>query len=190
MKTTTKKTISRGGLAAAILMLGLAQPASAHITTFTGDTRGGPTFDRPPEDRWDWPFLPPVADVAYRAYDVHVLATQSPVNFATTCSFDCSMYIYTGTFDPLHPTDRFLFADGNYVSWATAVFGGPLDAGHYTIVVTGEDKASSGFFSTTISGPGAFTVTPLAPVPEPSGWLMLGAGLAGLGLRRRPNARS
>jgi hypothetical protein len=168
-------------LLAATLLLGLAQQASAHITTFTGDTTGGPTYSRPEEQPWQWESQLPYPDVAYRAYDVHILATQSPVNFATTCSFDCSMFIYTGAFDPAHPTENFLFGNGNYVSWATASFGGPLDAGHYTIVVAGEDSTAAGFFSTTISGPGAFTVTPLAAVPEPSAWLMLGAGLALLG---------
>ena len=178
-------TFAARALLASTLLLGLAQQASASITTFTGDTTGGPTYSRPEEQPWQWESQLPYPDVAYRAYDVNILATQNPVNFSTTCAFDCSMFIYTGAFDPLHPTANFLFGNGNYVSWATAAFGGPLDAGHYTVVIAGEDASTAGFFSTTISGPGAFTVTPLAAVPEPSTWLMLGAGLAAIGCARR-----
>jgi hypothetical protein len=178
-------------LAAAALLAGFAQAASADIVTFTGDTAGGAAWTRIEENPWAWEDGPAYPGTRFLAYDVHIGEAADPFNFATTCTFDCSMYLYTGAFDPADPRKNFFTANGNYVTpWAVA-FGGPLAAGHYTLVVTGEDATQFGTFSTTISGAGDFSVTPLAAVPEPSGWLMLGAGLAGLGLlARRRAARS
>jgi len=175
-------------LAAAALLAGLAQTASAAIVTFTGDTTGGATYTRIEEDPRSWPDGMSYPDTRYLAYDLHVQEGADPFNFATTCAFDCSMYIYTGAFDPADPTKNFFAANGNYVTpWAVA-FGGPLETGHYTIVITGEDATQFGTFTTTISGAGAFALTPLPAVPEPSAWLMLGAGLLGLGAVARRRA--
>ncbi|GGY02589.1 PEP-CTERM sorting domain-containing protein [Massilia dura] len=185
MQTTTRLART---LAATALLAGLAQGASAEIVTFTGDTSNAPTFTRIEEDPKSWPDGAVYPGTRYLAYDVHIQEAANPFNFATTCVFDCSMYLYTGAFDPADPTRNFFAANGNYVTpWAVA-FGGPLDPGHYTIVVTGEDATQFGSFSTTISGAGAFTITPVAAVPEPSAWLMLGAGLLGLGIAVRRRA--
>ncbi|GGY96425.1 PEP-CTERM sorting domain-containing protein [Pseudoduganella plicata] len=182
--------ILRRVLLGAALLAGLAQHAGATITTVTGDTTGGPTWDRINEEPYNWPFYPALPDTTYRAFDVNVLADAANLTFASTCAFDCSMYIYTGAFDAANPTTNFLFADGYGASDSSAYFHGPLEVGHYTILVTGEDATAYGFFSTTVSGDGVFEIAPLDPVPEPSAWLMLGAGLGAIGVaaRRRPAA--
>ena len=183
-------TLPARALAAAALLAGLAQTASAAIVTFTGDTTHAATYTRPEENPWSWEDGAWYPDTRYLAYDIDIQEAADPFNFAATCTFDCSMYLYTGAFDPADPTRNFFAANGNYVTpWAVA-FGGPLAAGHYTIVITGEDATQFGHFSSTISGAGAFAVTPLAAVPEPSAWLMLGAGLLGLGATARRRAAS
>ena len=182
--------ILRRVLLGAALLAGLVQQAGATITTFTGDTTGGPTWDRIDESPGNWPFYAPVPDTTYRAFDVNALEYIDDINFATTCAFDCSMYIYTGAFDAANPTANFLFADGYGATNNTAFFHGPLEVGHYTILVTGEDAASYGFFTTTVSTIGAYEISPLNPVPEPSAWLMLGAGLASLGVAARRRRRA
>ncbi len=175
----------RRALCGAVLLAGLMQQAGATIVTVTGDTTGGPTWTRIDEDPGNWPYAATYPGTTYRAFAIDILAPGEVYNFASTCAFDCSMYIYAGTFDPARPKQNFFFGNGNAGSWATAAFGGPLDAGRYTLVVSGEDATWSGFFSTTISGDSEFQVTALNPVPEPSTWLMFGAGLAGLGVAAR-----
>ena len=87
----------------------------------------------------NWPFYPTYPGTTYRAFDVNVLEYVDNINFATTCTFDCSMYIYTGAFDAAAPTDNFFFANGYGATDNAVYFYGPLEIGHYTILVTGQD---------------------------------------------------
>ena len=182
-----QKTFLRRALFGAALLAGLAQQAGATITTVTGDTTGGPTWDRIDENPGNWPFNPTYPGTTYRAFDVNVLEYVDNINFATTCTFDCSMYIYTGAFDAASPTTNFFFANGYGATDNAVYFYGPLEIGHYTILVTGQDATYYGAFSTTVSTVGidTFEISPINAVPEPSTWLMLGAGLAGLGIAAR-----
>jgi hypothetical protein len=174
----------RGALAATLLLAGGLQGAQAHLLTFTGDTTGGPTYQRLDESgMYPEPWR---GAVAYRVYDVLLSEDAFKINFLTTCDFDCGMFIYEGSFDPVNPSQHFLGGDDNYVGFKTAGLGGGLGAGHYAMVVTGNAAADFGFFSTTISSTGAFEVTALAaPVPELSTWLFMAAGLSLLLLAAR-----
>jgi len=175
----------RAMLAASLLagLAGAAGGAQAHITTFTGDTTGGPVYHRPETDGvtyYDWR-----GETAYRAYDFNLKEATDLINIGASCDFDCAIFFYTGAFNPAAPSDHFKAGDDYFLTNNTAELGGPLAAGHYTLVVTGNSASDFGFFSTTVAYANALEITPLAPpVPEPSAWLMLGAGLAALGLWR------
>jgi len=162
----------RTALTASVLLLGGLQAAQAHLLTFTGDTNGGPTYLRPNENGIDYEAWR--GHVAYRVYDVFLKEDATRINFGTTCAFDCGIFVYDGAFDPLNASKNYIGGDDNYVGPYTASLGGGLWAGHYTLVITGDSAAEFGFYSATINSTGAFSVS---AVPEPSTWLMLGAGL-------------
>lgn len=177
----------RAALTTSVLVVGAMQGAHAHMITVTGDTTGAQTYLRPSEggqEHESWR-----GSTAFRVIDVYLKEDADLINFTTTCAFDCGMFVYEGSFNPVDPYTHYLGGDDNYVGFKTAALGGGLYAGHYAVVITGDSAQEFGYFTTTIASTAAFSVS--AAVPETSTWLMLGAGLALLGFmatKRRPSA--
>lgn len=168
-------------IAAALAALGLS--ATVQAQTFTGDTTGAPTFDRPL-----FSFLALSAlgqNVRYDALEFTVNASGS-YDFlsAATGNWDNFLFLYSPSFDPTGPLLNGVIGNDDFPGIGRAGFSGvALMAGApYVLVTTGFDAPSFGAFTNTITGPGIAT-----PVPEPGTWGLMALGLAGIGalVRRR-----
>jgi hypothetical protein len=162
----------RAAIAISALFVGFAQTAQADIVTWTGDTTGGPTFDRPFADFSD--LSPNGAGVTYNTI---AFAVDADGEYALTLhgvGFDTFLFLYANAFDPNAALDNGVAGNDDLVSLHTSGFAAELTAGtQYFAVVTGFELQDAGKYSLTVSGDGM-----IIAVPEPSTWLMLAFGLA------------
>lgn len=158
-----------------------AASAHADITTYTGNTIGAATFNRPLEDLSGLSGIGTA--VRYVAVPITV-SVSGTYSFVTTGLFDTFALLYSPSFNATSPLANSLIANDETVEGTFNVsgFAETLTAGStYFHVVTGFANDEAGAFSTTIGGPGVITV-----VPEISTYAMMGLGLLALGgLARR-----
>lgn len=169
----------RAALAISALFIGLTQTAQADIVTWTGDTTGAPTFDRPFFDFSD--LSGSGVGVAYRTHSFTVDTDGDYTFLLSGLGFDTFLFLYANAFDPAAPLDNGVRGDDDLISTNTSGFESPLSAGTvYIAVITGFDSDEVGAYSITLTGPGL-----ISAVPEPSTWLMLAFGLAAVGYAQR-----
>ncbi len=178
------KTILRNTIAAALLLAGVVQQASAGITTFTGDTGGQPTFLRPGDYGGPTPSF--ITGVSYQAFDVAVSESDWQYTFMTNCAYNCASFFYQGAFDPAKPGQNLMAASADDGYQFSALMANMEVGQHYVYVVTGYYDWDTGGFSTTVGGKGDITIS---AVPEPSAGLMLLGGLALVGAVARRRSR-
>lgn len=173
---------------AAAVALSFAVAPAAQAATFqviSGDTTGGPTFDRPFADFSD--LSPNGAGVHYSTYAFSVAVT-GDYFFNTTATFDSFVFLYQGAFNPTDQLSNGVAANDDLYFGTTYYSSGveaTLTAGStYTYVVAGFGATDFGAHSTTIVGAGL-----TAAVPEVQTYLMMVAGLAGIGFMRRRQSR-
>lgn len=167
----------RAAVAMSALFIGIAQTASAEITTHTGDTTGGPTLDLTP---WDFPG----SAIPYTQF-AFTVDTAGEYTFQVTAEYDSVILLFQDSFDPADTTANFINGSDDDVSANTSAFAAELETGTtYYFVVTGFDDPEYGYYSATIGGPGL-----ISAVPEPSTWLMLGIGLMAVGYTARRKAQ-
>ena len=149
------------------------------IFTYTGDTTGAATFNRPLEDVSDLSAIG--TDTHYHAFNFTV-AVDGSYTFLTTATFDSFVFLYDAPFDPKSPLTNAIGGNDDLLGTTTSGFvAEPMYAGStYTLVTTGYENTDVGTFSTTIGGPGI-----VSPVPEPETYALMGLGLGVLAFARR-----
>lgn len=174
--------------------------AQAEIVTFSGNDTDEPRFNRPVEDMSELSAIG--TNVPYDAFEFTVSAPGT-YSFLTTGfeprarefreirdfdAYDTITFLYGDSFNPDSPLTNLLMSNDDLVSFTTSGFAYDLDVGsRYVYVITGFENNFFNRHSTTIGGPGV-----ISAVPEPDAWIMMGFGLAALGLvsrRRAANAR-
>lgn len=171
--------------------------ASAQAVTVTGDTTGGPTFNRALQG------TPPTGlslvgtAVSYTTLNFTVSASGSYTflsdsTAATTggTTWDNFAFLYQGSFNPAAALTNVLIGNDDNPTIGLAGFSFALTAGtNYVFVTTGFANTDFGPYSLSITGPGNVVI---GNVPEPGAWAMMLGGLAGvaaLARRRRGNVR-
>ena len=174
----------RSAMLAIVAIASLSPVAQAAIVTVTGDTTGGPTYNRPVEDLSGASGVG--TSVRYSTYQF-IVSVSGDYSFLTTAAFDSFTTLYgTGlsAFNPTDPLTNAIIANDDLLGVTTSGFeANSLVAGSiYTYVVTGFSNIDFGAHSTTIGGPGTASAVPLPA----AAWLLLsGLGAMGALSRRR-----
>ena len=158
----------------------VATPASAAVIySVSGDSTGGPTYNRAE------PGVPPTAlstigtAVSYNTFLFSPVASGS-YDFRLTGAYDTFLTLYASPFSPTAPLTNIIAANDDLGTSTNSGFTANLLAGTvYTAVISGYSNQSFGTYQLTIAN--------AAAVPEPATWGMMlaGFGMVGFGLRRR-----
>lgn len=160
----------------------------ASILTYTGDTTGGPTYNRPLSDLTG---LTTVGTAV--SYQTLTFSVDAPGTYAisSTARYDNFMVLYAPTFDPMAPLVNARRGNDDLLSgFTTSGVGFDLVPGvAYTVVTTGFGNNDFGGFSNTLVGPG--NILPAAPLPPPAaipGLLTISGDTTGAPTFNRPLA--
>jgi PEP-CTERM motif len=178
----------------AILALGLTAAAlgsaSAAIITFSGDTTGGPTYNRtlsgaPPTNLSGVGTAVPYQTLGFTVdtTGTYVMQTTS----ANWSSADTYLSLYSFSFDPSLPLLNIIAADDDAGTNALSLINSVLTTGvqYYLVVASFENSEFGAFTGTIESASGTATLdNPTNTVPVPSSVALLGLGALAL-LRRR-----
>jgi ABC-type amino acid transport substrate-binding protein len=160
-------------LSLAIAAAAVCAPAQAAIFTFTGNTTGGPTFNRAFEDFSGLSGIG-VAN-PYQVTEIAVTATGSYTFLTTATGYDPFTFLYS-SFNPANATANGIAGNDDLLGLTTSGFAATLSAGvSYFFVSTGFAPSDFGSYSTTIGGPGIAAI-----VPEPESYALMLLGVAGL----------
>ncbi|MBV9385926.1 MAG: PEP-CTERM sorting domain-containing protein [Chroococcidiopsidaceae cyanobacterium CP_BM_ER_R8_30] len=201
MPQTTRASIlsSLSIASAAIVSLTVALPSKAATVSYSADTTGQPTFNRPHTPGFEGTTANPTTALSSNGTNVPYYSqpffvdTTGAYDIAGTQNFDGVQFLYQNSFDPTNSLTNLVSANDSFPDFGTSSFYGvPLTAGsQYLLVTSGFDNSSFGTFTNTISGPvsapssGKIT---LGTVPEPSsvmGTVALGILGGGLMLNRK-----
>jgi hypothetical protein len=156
-------------LVGSILAIGFVgtTPAQAATFTYSGDTTGRPTWNRPGAGS------PPTVISSYTVpYDVFRFTVDAPgsYSFNSSSPYDNYGFLYQGSFNPISPLTNVIIGNDDSsnipgTSWDYG-FSTNLTAGtNYFLVSTGFSLGESGAFTTTIIGSGNISAATAAPEP-------------------------
>ena len=174
------KTILGAALVAAISTA--ATPVAAANFVLSGDTTGGPTYNRVNANGNNTPTALSAVGTAV-AYNSLLFAADVSGNYtflltSTETGYDPFLSLYSGVFSAASPLSNVLVANDDLTGLTTSGFSRFLTAGQvYTAVVTGYNNADFGTYTLAIT----------SAIPEPTSWALMigGMGLAGGMMRRR-----
>jgi hypothetical protein len=165
----------------------VASPAFAGTTIFTGDTTGGPTYNRPLSG------TPPtglsaVGTAVRYVVTPFTVSVSGNYNFLNSSVHDSYLGVHRNFFNPANGLlNALAYDDDSGPGSDSAITALGLLAGvSYFAVSSSFANTGFGRFTLTIDGPGNI-VGGGGGVPEPATWAMLIFGFAGIGaaLRRR-----
>lgn len=170
----------------------VASPAFAGTTVFTGNTTGGPVYNRPLSG------TPPtglsaVGTAVRYVVTPFTVTVSGNYNFLNSSTHDSFFGVHRNLFNPATPLlNALAYDDDSGPGSDSAITALGLLAGvSYFAVSSGFANTDFGRFTLTIDGPGNIIGAGGGGggVPEPATWAMLIFGFAGIGaaLRRRRN---
>ncbi|MBV9389510.1 MAG: hypothetical protein JOZ78_24070 [Chroococcidiopsidaceae cyanobacterium CP_BM_ER_R8_30] len=175
-----------------------ALPSRAATVSYSRDTTGQATFNRPQTPGFEGTTANPTTALSSNGTNVPYFSqpffvdTTGTYDIAGTQNFDGVQFLYQNSFDPTNSLTNLVsandsFPDASPAGAVSSFYGIPLTADNqYFLVTSGFDNSSFGTFTNTISGPIAASspskIT-LGTVPEPSSVMgtvafgVLGGGL-------------
>ena len=168
MKVFTPPIIAKTLALTSFASLSVMVAAPAQAITFSGDTTGAPTWNRPFDGGNNIPTGISGAGTAvpYQVQNFFV-GTTGAYNFLSTATFDNYTFIYQNSFSAASPLTNAIIGDDDFSNaWNSGFNGVNLTAGtQYYFVNTGYSNNHFGAYNSSITGVGNVTLGDVAAVP-------------------------
>ncbi|BAZ84953.1 hypothetical protein [Dolichospermum compactum] len=168
MKVFTPPIIAKTLALTSFASLSFMVAAPAQAITFSGNTTGAPTWNRPVENATNPPNSLSVGSTAvpYQVQNFFV-GTTGAYNFLSTATFDNYTFIYKNSFSAASPLTNAIIGNDDFPDGNNSGFNGvnlTADTQYY-FVNTGFNNSDFGAYNSSITGVGNVTLGDVAAVP-------------------------